>query len=190
MSERQVSKPWRTLSRHTVFGVNRFLSVELHAVELPDGRVIDDWTWLDLPDYAVILARTTEGRFLFFRQRKYAVPGLLLAPPGGHVEPAEAPLKAAQRELHEETGHEAPAWHSLGAYAVDSNRGAGTAHLFLALDAVKVAAPHADDLEEQELVALDRNELEQALNDGQLKVLPWAALVGLGLRKLDALAAQ
>ena len=189
MSDGHVSRPWKTLSRRTVFGINRFLTVELHAVELPDGRVIDDWAWLAMPDYAVILARTFEGDFLCFRQRKYAVQGLFLAPPGGYLEPGEAPLAAAQRELLEETGCRAATWHSLGSYVVDSNRGAGTAHLFLALDAVTVAPRSADDLEEQELLTLSREALEKAVTDGQIKVVAWAALIGLGLRKLDALAA-
>jgi len=42
--------PWKTLSRETVYAPNKFLSVELHSVELPDGRVIDDWTWVKLPE--------------------------------------------------------------------------------------------------------------------------------------------
>ncbi len=73
-------KPWKTLSRKTVYEPNRFLSVERHAVELPDGRVIEDWAWIKVPEYAIILARTTEGKFLCFRQVKYAVPSQVCLP--------------------------------------------------------------------------------------------------------------
>jgi ADP-ribose pyrophosphatase len=93
-------------------------------------------------------------------------------------------LAAAQRELLEETGYEATEWIDLGHYAVDANRGAGTAHYFLALHARHIAARDADDLEEQHLLLLTRAELEAALDACQFKALPWAAIVALALRRL------
>ena len=88
---------WKTLSKRLLCTPNRFLSLELHEVELPDGRRIADWPWIITPDYANVLARTRDGRFLFFRQPKYAVQGIALAPVGGFIEPGEDPLRAAQR---------------------------------------------------------------------------------------------
>lgn len=178
-------RPWKTLARRVLCRVNRFLTVELHEVETSDGTRIPDWPWIVTPDYANVLARTAEGRFLCLRQPKYAVPGITLAPVGGYIEPGEDPLAAAKRELREETGYEAPEWHALGRGAVDSNRGAGTAHLFLALDAVPKHPRHVDDLEQQEMLALTRPELEAALEGGEFKVLAWAAVVALGFRFLD-----
>jgi len=175
----------KTLSRRLLCQPNKFLSVEIHEVELPDGRRIDDWPWVVTPDYANILARTTEGRFLIFRQSKYAIEGDSLAPMGGYIEPGEAPLAAAQRELLEETGYTAPEWHSLGSYPVDANRGAGTAHFFLALDTRQERPPTADDLEPQQLHLLTQEELVAALKEGQFKILPWAAMVALGLQRLQ-----
>jgi len=173
-----------TLSRRLLCQPNKFLGVELHTVELADGRRIDDWPWVITPDYANILARTADGRFLCFRQAKYAIEGESLAPLGGYIEPGESPLAAAQRELLEESGYIAPEWHDLGSYVVDANRGAGTAHFFLALDARLDRPPVAEDLEAQELLLLTRAELEAALHSGQFKVLAWAAIVALGLQRL------
>lgn len=172
---------WKTLSRRTVLEQGKFLSVENHSVQLPDGQVIDDWPWIITPDYINVLVVTQAEEFLCFRQTKYAVDGTTLAPVGGYLEPNEDPLTAAQRELLEETGYKAADWTYLGGYAVDGNRGVGTAHLFLARDARREAEPDADDLEEQELIFLSHSALEAALMAGEFKVLPWAALVALAL---------
>lgn len=172
---------WKTLSRRTILNHSRFLVVENHTVELPSGRVISEWPWLITPDYVNVLAVTEGGQFLCFRQTKYGVDGTSLAPAGGFLEPGEDPLTAAQRELLEETGCEASDWISLGHYTVDGNRGAGTAHLFLARNARRVAEANADDLEEQQLLHLSRSELETALAAGEFKVLSWAAVVALSL---------
>jgi ADP-ribose pyrophosphatase len=175
-------QPWKTLARQTLLNLGRFLIIENHIIELPNGRVIADWPWLITPAYVNVAAVTTTGEFLCFRQTKYAVDGVSLAPVGGYLEPDEDPLAAAQRELREETGYESPDWTSLGRYTVDGNRGAGTAYLFLARQSHPVAPIIADDLEEQQLLFLSRTEVDAALAAGEFKVLAWAAVMALALR--------
>lgn len=176
-------QPWKTLARSLVLQRGKWLTVEDHTIALPDGREITEWPWIITPDYVNIMVVTVEHKFLCFRQTKYAVPETSLAPIGGYLEPGEDPLVAAQRETLEETGYEAAEWVNLGSYAVDGNRGAGTAHLFLARGAQRVAAPNADerDLEEQQLVHLSRAELAAALAAGEFKVLAWSAVAALAL---------
>jgi ADP-ribose pyrophosphatase len=178
-------QPWKTVSRRVVHHFGKFLIVEAHELELPDGRRIKDWPWLVAPDFALVLARTTDGRFICFRQNKYAIKGLTLAPVGGHIEPGEEPLAAAKRELLEETGYVAPEWHALGSYVANANRGGGQGHLFLALNARRERDPHSDDLEEQELLFLTQQELDTALARGEFKALAWAAMIALALRHLE-----
>jgi ADP-ribose pyrophosphatase len=176
---------WKTLSRRVILDHSEFLTVEEHAVELPDGRVIPNWPWVIAPDYVNVVVVTEQGRFLFFRQVKYGLEGVCLAPVGGYLKPGEEPLLAARRELLEETGYEAANWIDLGSYQVDPNRGMATGHLFLALGAHRVADPDADDLEEQVLLHLTRSEVEAALMGGEFKVLAWAAIVALALRTME-----
>lgn len=177
-------QPWKTLARRTLLECGLFLTVEGHTVALPDGRIIEEWPWIITPDYINVVAVTVEGRFLCFRQTKYSVEGTSLAVVGGYLEPDEEALAAAQRELLEETGYAAPTWCFLGKFSVDGNRGAGNAHFFLAQDAIPSAETHADDLEEQQLLFLSREEVEAALDAGEFKSMPWAAVVSLALRQL------
>ncbi len=178
-------QPWKTLSTRTVLDRSPWLRVEERAVELPDGRVIGDWPWIESREFANVVALTDDGSFLLFRQTKYAVGGTTLGPVGGYVDSGEDPLVAARRELLEETGYEASEWTSLGSYVVDGNRGCGVGHLFLARGTRKVADPDADDLEEQELLTMSYDEVEAALRAGEFRVLPWAAAVALALVALD-----
>jgi 8-oxo-dGTP pyrophosphatase MutT (NUDIX family) len=178
-------RPWKTLSRRTILDHSKFLVVEGHAIELPDGRVLSEWPWIITPDYVNVVAVTSEHKFLCFRQTKYAVKGISLAPIGGYMDPGERADQAAKRELLEETGHSAREWIGLGGFPIDGNRGVGTAHLFLALGAQPVAAIAADDLEEQELLHLSRSEVKRALLSGEFKVLPWMAAMALALHYVD-----
>jgi ADP-ribose pyrophosphatase len=176
-------KSWITHHRRTLLDMPPFLKVEAHDVELPDGHVIDNWSWIITPDYINVVAVTAEDTFLCFRQTKYAVKGITLALIGGYIEAGEDPQRAAQRELLEETGYIAEQWTALGQYAVDGNRGAGTAYFFLAEGARWQQTIDADDLEEQTLLHLSQSEIEKALADGEFKVLPWAAALALALHQ-------
>jgi 8-oxo-dGTP pyrophosphatase MutT (NUDIX family) len=177
-------RPPKTLSRRTVYEHGKYLTVESHTVQWPDGQVIPDWAWVIAPDAAIVLAMTSDDQFICFRQTKYAVDGTSLAPVAGMIEPGEEPLAAAKRELLEETGYEASDWTSLGSYKVDPNRGVGVCHLFLAKGAAVVTEPDSDDIEDQTLLRLTRSELEAALVAGEFKILSWAAVVSLALNRL------
>lgn len=174
---------WKTIAKTTVLSFGRWLQVEDHTVQTPAGQVIEHWPWLITPDYVNVLAVNEDGRYLIFQQGKYGLEGESLAPIGGYREPGEDPLRAAQRELLEETGYIAADWLHLGHFVVDPNRGICTGDLYLARGARRVAEPNADesvkDLEEQQLLFLTRAELQMALNTGQFRVLAWAANVAL-----------
>ena len=183
---RKELRVWETLSKRIILSHNKFLTVESHAVKLPDGRVIPDWAWIIIPSAVIVLAVTVENKFLCFRQTKYAVDGIALAPVGGMLEPNEMPLDAAKRELLEETGYEASEWVNLGSHILDPNRGVATMHLWLALHAKQIAQPNSDDLEDQELLFLDRSDMENALKAGEFKILAWSAVVAMSLNYLSA----
>jgi len=128
-----------------------------------------------------VLAKGIDGKYLCFRQTKYAVEGTSLAPVGGMVGPNEDPLIAAKRELLEETGFKANEWVELGTYAVEPNRGVGKVNLFFARNAEKVTGPDSDDLENQELLQMTKEELISAPNAGEFKVLSWTACISMAL---------
>ncbi len=174
-------KPWTTLSRTTILDHSKWLRVEDHSIQLPDGTVLNNWCWIVSPDYVNVVVQDEDENFVCFRQTKYAVSGLSLAPVGGYLEPGEDPLVCAKRELREELGFEAKEWITLGRFPCDGNHGNGMANLYLARHAHQVGEIIADDLEEQEIITLSRNEMMQALLNGDFKVLSWSTAVALAL---------
>jgi ADP-ribose pyrophosphatase len=180
-------RQWKTLKKETILDHSKFLKVEKHTIELPNGKIIDDWPWIASPDYILVLPMTNRKTLLLLHQTKYAVEGTSLAPVGGYLEPGEDALAAAKRELREETGCEAAEWISLGSYPNNGNHGGGNGYLFLALNAHKVGEPIIDDLEEMELVELSIEEVEQKLLRSEVKVMGWVAMIAMGILYLKSL---
>ncbi|MBN1398084.1 MAG: NUDIX hydrolase [Bacteroidetes bacterium] len=172
---------WKTLKKELILNLGRFLKVEKHTIQLPDGKILYDWPWVVSPDYVLVLPVTENKKLLLFHQTKYAVEGTSLAPVGGYLEPGEDALAAAKRELKEETGCEAAEWIRLGNCPNNGNHGGGSGNLFIALHARKVSEPIIDDLEEMELVELTLEEAEKKLMQGEVKVMGWMTMIAMGL---------
>jgi len=101
--------PWRNTERTVsveTLGETKFARCDVHTVLGEDGyTVIDDWLFTEeLPAVNVIVHTLEENKYVVFRQRKYAIPGLTLSPVGGFIDGDESPVTAAKREVLEELG--------------------------------------------------------------------------------------
>ena len=178
------------MGRKTTYSCDAgWLSVEEHRVQLPNGKVVEPWPWVVSSDFVIVVAMTDDERFLVFKQTKYAVDVLVdqdtLAPVGGYVEAEEDIELAAKRELQEETGYQCKRLIHLSSTVVDGNRGGGVGHLYLATGAKFIETIESDDLEEQELLLLTKEELETALDEGEFRVSVWALAIALALRYIS-----
>ena len=174
-------RAWRTLDRREVLSVPGRLSVSVERVELPDGRIIDDYWQVTARSYVVVFAETADRRIICLRQYRHGPRRINLELIAGQIEDGEEPLKAAQRELLEEAGYTSPQWDSLGSYVASASQGSGTAHYFRAQSAIKTSEPASGDLEEAELVLLTRNQLVAELRQGAFATADNVTGVALGL---------
>ena len=91
----------------------RFLRLHRDVVRLPDGRQAVR-EYLRHPGAVAVVALTAEGRVILERQHRYPLGRDFVEIPAGKLEPEEAHLETARRELLEETGYAAAAWTRLG----------------------------------------------------------------------------
>jgi ADP-ribose pyrophosphatase len=83
---------------------------------------------------------------VFERQYRHAAGQILLELPAGRVEPKEAPLAAAKRELMEETGYRAKRWTMLTKYFASPGFLGEWMQIYLARDiSAGVAKPEPDE---------------------------------------------
>ncbi len=173
--------PWKILKTSEIFTADPWLSLSVQQVRVPDGRIIDDFYQLALPDFIVVFAETLTGDVIMIRQYKHGARRTSLTLPGGLVEKGEKPLDAAKRELLEETGYRAENWQSLGAYVVNGNLGCGQGHFFMAAGAKQVQEPKSGDLETMEVELLTRKRIAEALRNGEVMLLNHAAVIALAM---------
>lgn len=89
------------------------LDVRKDRVLLPNGQE-SIREYIAHPGAVVILAFLPNGNLLFERQFRYPLRRVFLELPAGKIDPGEAIIDTARRELLEETGYTASDWEYLG----------------------------------------------------------------------------
>lgn len=91
----------------------KFLHVLRDTVRLPDGHHATR-EYVIHPGAVMVVAQLDDGRVVLERQYRYPVKSVMLEFPAGKLDPGEASLACAQRELQEETGYTALQWARAG----------------------------------------------------------------------------
>lgn len=119
----------------------RVITVNVEHVDLPNGQHAQ----LEIvrhPGGASVVAVDAQQRVCMLRQHRHAGGGWVWELPAGKLEPGEAPLLTAQRELIEEAGVSALHWQSLGSILPSPGVLAETIHLYLARGLTPAATAH------------------------------------------------
>lgn len=110
---------------------------------------------IEHPD-SVVIVPVDGDELVLVRQTRAAVGATTLELPSGKIEPGETPAEAARRELAEECGLAARAWHELGSFWASPAYSTEYVHVWEARD---LFAADPAELDEDEDVEVERHAL-------------------------------
>jgi ADP-ribose pyrophosphatase len=156
------------VSSESVFD-GKLLHVRRDTVRLSDGTLATREHVVH-PGAVLIVPVLPDGRLVVERQYRYPLDRVFIEFPAGKIDPGEAELATAQRELVEEAGYTATSWtklgtiHTLISYTnekIDIFLAEGLTHVGAKLDAgefldILILGP------DEMLAALDRGEITDA----------------------------
>ena len=101
-----MAKPFTVIDTRPLVST-RVFSLRADRAVPPKGGEAGEYYVLDTPDWVNVIAETEDDEVVLVKQWRHGSRRVELEIPGGLIEPGEAPLMAAARELMEETGYEA-----------------------------------------------------------------------------------
>ncbi len=159
---------WKLLSKKDV-SPHDWFPIEMRTYELPNGRIVDDFSVTTLADVAMIIPITTDHKVVMVKQFKPGIGEVLVQFPAGRIEKSHRDItETAQRELEEEVGIrvEESQLHFLAKVHAFSTKATEIVHLFIAENCVFNSEQNFDDNEFIEIVLLSFDELDEKILNG------------------------
>ena len=160
-------KKWPTVSDRELLDL-RIMKVNAVERTAPKTGKTHEFYYFDSNDWINVVAVTTAGNLVFVKQYRHGNDEITLEVPGGLVDPGEAPIEAASRELAEETGYLSQPLIQIGVVAPNPAIFNNETFTFLALDAEQKVAQQFDGTEDIEVVELPLAEVKRQLMAGQI----------------------
>ncbi len=160
---------WKLLSKQDI-SVTPWFPMENRTYELPNGKIIDDFSVTTIANVAMVVPVSPENKILVVHQFKPGVDELTLEFPAGRLEGRHKDiLELAHEELLEETGGVAGEWHELGSVWPMPTKGTEEVYCFLATGVKISSKQHLDITEEIEVLSFTPAEIDDLILTGKLK---------------------
>lgn len=157
---------WKTIEEEYLIK-RHWLTAKVEKVQLPDGRIYDEYYTLEYPDWINVIAINKDGKMILERQWRHAQRVVSTEIPAGVIEKDEEPLAAAKRELQEETGFGGGTWSEFMVLSPNPGSMNNHSHTFLAEGVEKISDTHLDETEDIEVFLCSQEEVYKMLCDGK-----------------------
>lgn len=166
------NQTWETLSSKILY-TSPWLTVRLDDVQLPSGNTVHEYSIVELPHVAVVVAITKSNNVILVKQYRHAIQQVLIELPAGTYNPQKETAKvAALRELQEETGYKAADLVQLGKLYEYPTKQTHTVTLFLATDVMYEPSKNVqiDETENIEIVEVPFEQAIALVHEGKICV--------------------
>ncbi len=178
-------KKWKILKSKMVLD-NPWCQVRQDEIELPNGKIIDDYFVSIKPDVAMILPITSNREIIFVRQYRHAVGEFFLELPAGNFDSTKESAEiAAIRELREETGYIPQEFRKIGTLYDKPSKDTNQIHLFLAENVSKVGEQQLDITEEIEVLLIPVESVLDKIIQREISVAGTIAALFLGFKFIN-----
>jgi ADP-ribose pyrophosphatase len=159
---------FKTLSKEYI-NKHIYFTARKDSYETDTGKIVDPYFVVEMPDCAVAMAITQDGKIIFIEQYRHPIGQHSIELPGGFIDPNEAMETAVARELLEETGYGFTDIVYLG--KTYSNPGVLTnvTHLFLAKGAIKITQQSLDPNEEINILLKSVEEVKDMMANNEIR---------------------
>ncbi|MDB9304972.1 MULTISPECIES: NUDIX hydrolase [Cyanophyceae] len=178
-------KKWHILTSEMVIN-HRWCQVRQDEIQLPNGKIIDDFFVVIRPEIALILPITNNQEIVFVRQYRHGVGEILLELPAGSFDATKENAEtAAIREFQEETGYVAQKLTKIATLYDNPVKDTNKIHLFLAENVIKIGEQKLDVTEDIEVVLIPLASVLDKIINGEVCVAGSVAALFLGLNFLN-----
>jgi ADP-ribose pyrophosphatase len=162
--------PWKLLRAEDV-SPSKWFPIERRSYQLPNGKVVDDFTVTTLADVSLVVPITDPRKVVLVEQYKPGVDEVMLQFPAGRIETGYQDMtEAAQHELEEEVGIkvERDQLEYITVLSGFSTKATEKVFCYLAQHCVFNSIQDLDETELIEVVELDIEEVDQYILDGKI----------------------
>lgn len=161
---------------------NKWIDLRQSRYRFPDGTEFEPYYSYSRRDYVVIVPFDEKGDLICVKQYRHGLKEVTTEFPAGGIERndgkeygtkepglTEDAVKAAVRELSEETGYEAGKMEHLITVPSNATVSDNYAHIFVARDCKKVTSQDLDDTEFLNVLTISPDELEELIKSGKFQ---------------------
>jgi ADP-ribose pyrophosphatase YjhB (NUDIX family) len=177
---------WKILSSEYISS-HKYFTARKDKCETPDGKIIDEYFVVELPETVCAVAITEQSEVLMVKQYRHPIEETLIEIPGGFMDENESPEEAIKRELKEETGYEFSSIIHVGKIAANPGVLNNFTQLFLAQGGVQTSVQKLDKNEELTMEKISLAELKRLFLENRILQATHNSCVFYALRKLGEL---
>lgn len=176
-------KIWKTISSKYALD-SKWFKVRQDTVELPNGKVMDDYYVWESADSCMIVPVTKDLEVILVKQYKHGRGEIITEYPAGYTDPNEEITTTAVRELKEETGYTSSKLSVLGKLTQNPTKQTGDIYVVLAENVEKVNASGGDETENIEILKVPLTKVIEMIQTGEIRTTTAVSSTYLVTKKL------